>query len=438
MSEVAAELRSSGAIADESADWIPVLSAIAWRNLGRRRYRTWMSAGSIAFVIVLVGCGICLQAGSYVAMIKRGTELISGHGQFQHPSWLDDPKMEYLLENPDELKALAEAVPGVTGVAVRVQGSGLVGNSDTPDEAGRAGLVLGVDPESEPGVSVISERIIEGRYLQSGHEAIIGESLARSLGLLVGGEIVVIGSALGGGVAALVCEVVGIFDAGFPALNRTLIQVPRDLAALAFNMEGQAHLVAMRFDDPSNSDEIIRDIRSRLLAAGDPPDVRVRDWKQVESELYASIRMDAIGSVFIYGIIILMVGFTILGSVLMVMFERRAEFGVLMALGMRTSLLRALMHLEVLWLWLIGAVIGLLVVSAFVAWFASVGIPIEIDESTAELLESVHLDARMYPAYSNIAFAWVPLLILAMAQIAVLFGTRRLGKSLPAEVLRNA
>ena len=90
-----------------------------------------MSAGSFAFAILLVGCGICLQAGSYVAMIKRGTELLSGHGQFQHPGWLEDAKMEDVIENPDMLKALALQVPGVTAAAVRVQGSGLIGNSDT-------------------------------------------------------------------------------------------------------------------------------------------------------------------------------------------------------------------------------------------------------------------------------------------------------------------
>lgn len=435
MSEVAAEIGATEA--STGADWIPVLPRIAWRNLGRRRYRTWMSAGSFAFAVLLVGCGITIQAGTYVAMIKRGTELMSGHGQIQHVDWLDDPKMEHLLENPDGLKELAQQVPGISGVAVRVQGTGLVGNSDAPDEAGKAGMVVGVDPDSERDVSVLARRIIAGRYLQSGDEAIIGEALARNLGLTIGGEVVVIGSAVGGGTAAFVCEVVGIFDAGFPALNRTLVQIPRDLAAFAFNLEGRAHTLAMRFDDPSASDQVVEEIRSRLNAAGAPPDVRVRDWRQVESELYASIRMDALSSVFVYAIIILMVGFTILGSVLMVMFERRAEFGVLMALGMRTSSLRALLHWEVLWLWLIGTLIGLVIVTAFVWWFGSQGIPLPTDVMTAELLESVHLDPKLYPAYSNIAFVWIPLLLLVMAQLAVVTGTRRLSKHLPAEVLRS-
>ena len=222
-----------------------------------------------------------------------------------------------------------------------------------------------IDPESEPSVSVLADQIIEGRYLRSGAEAIIGESLANNLGLGVGGEIVVIGSAFGGGIAAFVCEVVGIFDAGFPLLNRTLVQVPRALAAESFNIEGRAHEVVMRFDDPLASDRIVEEIRSKLEEVEDSPSLRVRDWKQVNSELYSGIRFDALSSVFIYSIIILMVGFTILGSVLMVMFERRAEFGVLMALGMRTSSLRALVHWEIFWLWLIGALVGLALVGAF-------------------------------------------------------------------------
>ena len=421
-----------------AVDWVPVTPLMAWRNLGRRRYRTWMSVGSLAFAILLVGCGITLQAGSYVAMIKRGTELLSGHAQIQHPEWKDDPKLEHVLEDVDLLSDQVRQVPGVAGVAVRVQGSGLVGNSDQPDSAGQAGMVMGVDPVYEAVVSVIPERIIEGRYIESGDEAVIGEGLSRNLDLAVGGEIVVIGSALGGGTAAFVCEVVGIFDAGHPALNRALVQAPRELVASAFNLEGRAHVLAMRLDDPTRSEEVLATVQQSLGLEALNPEMRVRDWREVEPELYNSIRMDALSSVFIYSIILLMVGFTILGSVLMTMFERRAEFGVLMALGMRVSSLRALMHWEVFFLWVLGVLVGLSLVGIFVAWFGTLGIPIPMEAEMKDMLESLHMDPRMYPAYTSIAFVWIPLLLFFMAQLAVVFGTRQVGRRLPAEVLRSA
>ncbi len=399
-----------------------------------------MSAGSFAFAIALVGCGISLQVGSYVAMIKRGTELLSGHAQMQHPGWLDEPQMEQVIDHPEHLQAMLEQVDGVSAVAIRVQGSGLVANGDAPDEAGKAAMVMGVDPRSEPGVSVISERIIKGRYLQAGDEAIIGKRLARNLDLDVGGEIVVIGSALGGGTAAFVCEVVGVFDAGFPALDRTLVQVPLALAASAFNLQDKAHTLAMRFDNPSASPRVIDDIQAHLADTGalmHSSSLLIRDWREVQSDLYNSIRLDAMSSVFMYAIIMLMVGFTLLGSVLMVMFERRAEFGVLMALGMKASSLRALMHWEVLWLALIGALCGLALVAAFVGWFGAFGIPLPGGAESEELMQSAYLDPRMYPMFSGIAMLWIPLVLLAIAQLAVLIGTRSLGGQLPADILRT-
>lgn len=416
---------------------LPVIPLMAWRNLGRRRYRTWMSVGSLAFAILLVGCGITLQAGSYVAMIKRGTELLSGQAQIQHPAWKEQPKLEYLIEDSASLAETLRVVPGVQSVAVRSQGSALVANSETPDEAGTAGMIIGVDPAAEPAMSVLPQRMIEGRYLRSGDEAVIGEALARNLDLGLGGELVVIGAALGGGTAAFVCEVVGIFDAGHPEFNRILVQVPRDLFDAAFNIEGSANYLAMRLENPSAPEATLSRIYEALDIAEQRSQMRLLGWKEVKPELYNSIRMDALSSVFIYAVIILMVGFTILGSVLMVMFERRAEFGVLMALGMRASSLRMLMHWEILWLWVLGMLIGLSLVGFFLGWFGTVGIPLPTDEQITDLMESFHMDPRMYPAYSNIPFLWIPLVLLGMAQLAVVIGMRRLGKQLPADVLRS-
>ena len=423
--------------------WMPVLPRMAWRNLGRRRYRTWMSVGSFAFAVVLVGAGICLQVGSYDSMIKRGTELMSGHAQLQHPGWLDEARIEHFIDNPEALARVARRTADVVGVSVRVQASALLANGAAPDNAGKAGLIMGIDPETEGEVSNLPGRIIEGRYLSSGlessgHDAIVGEALARNLNLSVGDELVVIGVGESGGTAAFVCEVVGIFDAGFPLLNRTLVQVPLTLARAAFELEGKAHGVVMRFEDPLRSTQVLARLEQAIEREGRLQGLAVRDWREVNSELYDGIRMDAISSVFIYSIIILMVGFTILGSVLMVMFERRAEFGVLMALGLNVGALRRLMCWEVFWLWGLGMAAGLFLVGAVVGWYGEVGIPLPTDEGMQELLESAHLDPRLYPMFSSLAFVWIPLLLLLLAELAVLVATRRLGLQPPALILRSA
>ncbi|HEY5645266.1 MAG TPA: ABC transporter permease, partial [Pseudomonadales bacterium] len=195
---------------------------IAWRNLWRNRRRTSLTAGGIAFAILLLVFAMSMQDGTFEIMVDNAARIGLGHVQIQHPAYQDDPRMEYTLANGDALLALAEATPGVLMAAERVQGFALVSHGERSFGA----QVVGVDAERESRWSSLPGMVAAGRYLEGPGEAFVGAVLARNLGIQVGDEVVLLGTAREGGIAATVAEVVGLFASGQPELDRSLLQIP--------------------------------------------------------------------------------------------------------------------------------------------------------------------------------------------------------------------
>ena len=88
-----------------------MFARVAWRNLGRRKLRTWLSAGAIAFAVLLVSVFMALQSGIYGGWIETATGLMSGHLQLQHPDYLEDPKVANAMPHGTELARIVAAVP---------------------------------------------------------------------------------------------------------------------------------------------------------------------------------------------------------------------------------------------------------------------------------------------------------------------------------------
>ncbi len=194
--------------------------ALAWRNLWRNRLRTWITAGGVAFAVLLIVSAYSLQGGAMRAMADNATRLLSGHVQIQNPAYADDPSLRNLVPDATAVARALAKVPGVTAVAQRAVGFALV----SVGERSYGAQVNGVDPMAEGSVSTLPSMIIEGRYIEGPNDAVVGVVMARNLGAKVGDQIVVLGSQLDGGVAALSLTVVGIVQTGSAELDRALIQ----------------------------------------------------------------------------------------------------------------------------------------------------------------------------------------------------------------------
>lgn len=401
------------------------MAPIAWRNLWRNPRRTCLTAGAIAFGVSLIGPFIALQVGQYAAMVDGGTSLLTGHLQIQREGYADDPKLERTVPAASALKKRIEALPGVVGVGRRGVAFALVSSG----ERSYAAQVMGVEPDDERALVRVPKLVRSGRYLESGDEVVIGSVLAHNLGVTVGDELTILGTARDGSVAALGLRIVGEFDSESTELDRVVVQVPYDVFAASFGLDDEAHALVVAAESADAADPLAR----RIAAVVDSK-LRVLGWRELMPELEQMIELDRTSGVFLYGLIVVMVTFSVVNTFVMTVFERTREFGMLLALGMRPRALVGLLQLEAFCLVALGIGVGSLIAALLIVWVARVGFP--LPEDAAAMLEQLYLPSRMYPAISAVALLTAPIAMFVAVQLAALFPALRVRRLAIVNALR--
>ena len=303
------------------------LTLIAWRNLWRNRRRTWLTSGGIAFAVWLLVFSMSMQDGTFEIMVDNGARLALGHVQIQHPAYQDDPRMEFTLRGSDALRARALDEPAVVAASEQAHGFALVSHGERSFGA----QIFGVDPARESSWSSLPGMVEDGRYLAGPNEAVIGSVLARNLGAAVGDEIVVLGTAKEGGVAATLATLVGTFSSGQVALDRALMQIPIDDFRAAWGLApDEAHAVVVLAGSVTDSVRVAADLQADV-----GPGTRVLDWRDLMPEAVQTIDVKFIGTLLFFALVAIIVTFSIVNTFMMTVFERTPEFGMLMAIGMK-------------------------------------------------------------------------------------------------------
>ncbi|NIP15117.1 MAG: FtsX-like permease family protein [Pseudomonadales bacterium] len=405
-----------------------LLLRIGWRNLARNRRRTWLTAGGIAFAVLLVVFSMAMQIGQYDIMMENATSLLTGHIQVQAAEYVDSSRLEDTMQAAHALRHEIEAIPGVESVAPRAEAFALA----SVGERSFGARIIGVDPDAERSTVRLLKMVREGRAIAGGDEGLLGASLARNLGVGVGEEVVLLGSEKRGGVAALVLTVVGILETGVADLDRVALIAPLASVQDAFGLADEAHTFAIRTEDLELSEAVAERLKQRL---SDRPALEVRHWSEVMPELRQAIEIDKLGAELFFYVVEVLVVFSIVNTFIMTVFERTREFGMLKAIGMKPWRIVAMMQWEGFFIWVLGASLGLGLAALVVAWLQDVGI--YMGETLEEYAEQFYMPARLYPAFSLEAFISAPLVMLFGTQIAAFLPALRILRLNTAAALRG-
>jgi putative ABC transport system permease protein len=406
-----------------------MLAALAWRNLWRRPQRTLLSLLSVAIVSSLLVFVLSFQDGVYGQMKETTLRIFDGYAQLQAPGFADDPTLDRAIAQPEQLAHEAEGVPGVTVAAPRVNGFAILANGPRS----YAAIVVGVDPASEARISSIASTIQQGRYLTAGdtNSAILGDLLAKNLGVGVGGKVTMLGSARDGSVAADVLQVAGIYHSGVPDLDRTILEMPFARAQETFQMQDAANTIALSGPSLGSVDHALPVLEALARRTG----VSVRDWQDMEPAMRDVIDLKYATSMLFYASLVLVVAFIILNTLLMSVLERTREFGMLLALGMRPAQIGAMVWIELLALALIGCAIGVAIGGAVTLWLQSTGILFPIDP---KLLAQFGVPSRLYPSLSPFSALIGPSALVVAIAIGGLVPFMRVLRLTPALAMRAA
>jgi ABC-type lipoprotein release transport system permease subunit len=343
---------------------------IGWRNLGRNRRRTLITAIGLAlgYLAVVVMSG--LSRGLVSEMIDNGTGMVTGQLQVFAEDYLPDRGIFATIGgregvNVETLVATVNGDSRISAATPRVYAGGLVSTGD----ATAAGVILGVDPELEPRVSRLLSHIDEGRPPTPGqYEIVIGREMARQLDAGPGDEVVVVAPGADGSLGNDLFIVSGIFTTTVTELDLghavAPIEVVQELVALP---PGRIHEIAARVDDPWAADAAAAGVEAAIGTQG--PAAVVRPWTEFRPEMveYANLvsSMEWMLIVFVFGMAI----WGVANTMLMSSFERRREFAVLLALGGGPGFIVRSVLAEAVVLGAVALAAGLAVTLPILAWW---------------------------------------------------------------------
>ncbi len=309
---------------------------MAWRNIGRNRRRTAATVGAMAFGLYAMVIWFGMLQGMLNDMEETVVEVELGDLQIHAPTYLDDPSLYTYIDNVDALLSRLEAA-GFRASA-RLVGAGLAAAHDSA-----AGASLrGIDVQGNAGVSVISTRLAEGAWLDDDDPAgvVVGRRLARTLDLAVGDELVVLSQTTDGAIANDLYAVRGILDSVSDGIDRSAVFLTDAAFRELFVMPAGAHEIVLRKPDDL-------ELTAALEAAqGLAPDLDTQSWRSLVPTLATYLDSARQMMAIISAIIYIVIAILILNAMLMAVFERIREFGVLKALGVEPRQVLSLIFAE--------------------------------------------------------------------------------------------
>lgn len=334
---------------------------MAWRNVWRNRRRTLITTSSIFMAVLLSIVMGAMQKGSYEQMIQNSVGSFVGHAQIQHELFMDEPSLDNGFELRQELIRSLERVEGIKAVIPRIDSYALAADGDRS----RATMVIGVDPVREKYLSDPESRLISGTYFENGDMGIlVSEGLATYLNVAVADSVILLGQGYRGLSANGIFPVKGIIRFGIPELNRGIIYLTLEQAQALYGAEDLVTSIAIIAENPSRLTGIFSVITPLLT-----DNLVVHDWKTLMPEIVQAIEVDYVSSFFMLAILYMVVGFGILGTVLMMTAERRYEFGVMISIGTPRSMVAWIFILEMFVIAMLGVASGTFMALPVVLWY---------------------------------------------------------------------
>lgn len=337
----------------------------ALRSLGRSRRRTLLSILGVGLGCAIAVFSTAFMRGGRELRIRAISESGYGHARIVPQGWEQSRRDELRLQDGPAALAAARGLEGVEVVAAHARVQGLLAFGTRV-----AGVrVLGVDPLVEPRLNRLVRAIDEGRYLQPDDEGavVVGRALVERLDVELGDDLLLTLARFDGELEYAMLRIVGIVSTGSKEIDAEICHVTLSELARLTGLEGAAE-VSVAFADPQEIDALTAELAQRI--EGDA----VLSWREVLPAMGGDAAGDKAFSNLFIGIVIAVVVLGVTSAQLTALLERRREFAVLMALGMKSARLLYLIFFETALVGVLGAILGLLLASPLVWYIATVGV----------------------------------------------------------------
>ena len=402
---------------------------LSWRNIWRNPRRT-------AVILVAVSMGVWsmvflggLMRGMMDGMVRNSIATLTGHIQIQQRQYPDDPSVDHRFQPTDHMiEQMTRCLPQQSHWAPRIRLDAVAGNARHTTGV----TFVGIDPEREANVSFIGQAPIEGRYLEPGDDQgiLIGKALADKMETKIGHKLILMTQDAGGEVASRAFRIRGIYQAEMQSTEKTFVFISLAAAQKMVKVGAAVSEIVILLPEHQTSAALAAVLSDALNNQA----LSVRSWQQIQPLLV--IYLDLFNSfTFIwYLVVFIAMGFGIVNTTLMAVFERMHEFGLLKALGMRPLRIVKSIVIESACILLIGMCCGTLL-GLGCAWALSfTGIDLS---AFARGTEYFGMTRVIFPeiTVSDVLSANVIVLILGL--LISLYPAVKAARFLPVEAMRQ-
>jgi ABC-type lipoprotein release transport system permease subunit len=400
---------------------------LAWRNLWRHRRRT---------VIIVLAMGLSLAMmmlydgmidGFNQAIYGNAIRVLGGNVQIHAAGYRENIDSNPLLPLPDA-GAVVQTVlkdPQVVAASPRIQTGGLATDREGAFPVG----IIGIDAQAEEPHSIIAENIQSGRFLASddGDSILLGRGLADAMGLQVGDRMTLVGSDIHKQNRQRTVTVIGIFDLGLPDTEKKTVYISLGEAQNLYGLPGQATEVVVNLKKLGQENRVIAAIAPAL------PGYEVESWSQNYPELQSTIGSKNLVMNIFSVIIIVIAAVGILNLLLMAVYERTREIGLLGAMGLKPREIASLFLLEGALIGVVGVVAGVVFGLLLNTSLGRVGIDYTQYANLTEYMALI--SGRVYPTLGLQNLPARAITVVVICVLAAWFPAQEAAHREPAEAL---
>jgi ABC-type lipoprotein release transport system permease subunit len=403
---------------------LPVLSRLAWRYLWRNHRRTIVMLSAIAIGTWAMVFMMALTRGMIDQMIEDGISVIPGHVLLHNPAYLDDPSINNRIGRSDaELEAMFGNL-GFKAWASRVRVPAVI----TSEYESRGVTLLGIDPDAERSFSFVDYDEVEGRFLEGSDDTgvVLGAKLAEKLETRVGKRVVIMSQDPDNEIADRGFRIVGLFRASMPTFEESFVFVGKKTAQQMLHIGDATTEVVFVGDDYRN----VEPLYAKVAAVADDS-LRVSRWTEIDTYLGSMMKMMD-GFMIVWAVVVfLALSFGLVNTLVMAVFERVREIGLMMALGMKPASILGQIIIESMLLLVIGLALGDLLAWATIAPLEG-GIDISV---VAEGMQWFGASSMLYPSLYMKDLIMSNLVVIVLGFLASLSPAWRASRYEPVDAI---